>query len=80
MSGEASEGAIAKAGPTWLAFACVAGWAIAATSSKPLGIWLAVGGAAAALGVALLVLDHPAAIGLSQPSPGWSSWVPRRLP
>lgn len=69
MNDAVSESATAKAGTTSLALACVVLWVIAAASTGPLGIWLAIGGSAVALGVAVLVFDRPAAIRLLQPSP-----------
>ena len=50
-----SESATTKAGTTSLALACIVVWVIAAASTGPLGIWLAIGGSAVALGVAVLV-------------------------
>jgi hypothetical protein len=52
-----SESATAPTGTTSLAFARIAVWVIAAASKGTLGIWLAIGGAAAALGVAVVALD-----------------------
>jgi hypothetical protein len=52
-----------------LAFASVAVWLAAAVSSGHLGIWVAIGGAAVVLGVAVLVFDRPAAAALLQPTP-----------
>lgn len=43
-----------------LALACVAAWVVASTSARVIGIWLALGGVAIALGLAVLVLDRPA--------------------
>lgn len=63
------EGATTKAGTTSLALACIVVWVIVAASTGPLGIWLAIGGTAVALGVAVLVFDRPAASRLLQPSP-----------
>ncbi len=42
-----------------LAPACVAAWVVASTSARVIGIWLALGGVAIALGLAVLVLDRP---------------------
>jgi len=58
-----------KAGTTSLALACIVVWVIAAASTGPLGIWLAIGGSAVALGAAVLAFDRPAASRLLQPSP-----------
>lgn len=69
MNDAVSESTTAKAGTTSLALACVVVWVIAAASTGPLGIWLAIGGSAVALGVAVVVFDRPAAIRLLQPSP-----------
>ena len=69
MNGAVSESATTKTGTTSLALACIVVWVIAAASTGPLGIWLAIGGSAVALGVAVLVFDRPAARRLLQPSP-----------
>lgn len=69
MTGDRRERATTKAGTTSLALACIVVWVIAAASAGPLGIWLAIGGSAVALGVAVLVFDRPAASRLLQPSP-----------
>jgi membrane protease YdiL (CAAX protease family) len=63
-----SEHAPAQSATTWLAIAGVAVWIAAAASTGPLGIWLAIGGAAVVLGVAVLVLDRAAARRLLAPS------------
>lgn len=63
-----SERAPASAAP-WFPVVCVVSWLAAAASSGPLGVWLAVGGVAVALGVAVLVLDGAAARGILRPSP-----------
>lgn len=68
MNGAVSESATTKAGTTSLALACIVVWVIAAASTGPLGIWLAIGGSAVALGVAVLVFDRPAASRLLRPS------------
>jgi hypothetical protein len=69
MTGDRRERATTKAGTTSLALACIVVWVIAAASTGPLGIWLAIGGSAVTLGVAVLVFDGPAASRLLQPSP-----------
>jgi membrane protease YdiL (CAAX protease family) len=69
MNGAVGESATAKAGTTSLALACIVVWVIAVANTGSLGIWLAIGGSAVALGVAVLVFDRPAAIRLLQPSP-----------
>lgn len=68
MSGDTSDRAPANSAPTWLAIACVALWLVAAASTGPLGIWPSIGGAAIALGVAVMVLDRVAARSLLVPS------------
>lgn len=52
-----------------LALASVVVWLAAAASTGPLGIWVAIGGTAAALGLAVLLFDRPASTALLQPSP-----------
>lgn len=52
-----------------LAFASIVVWLAAAASTGPLGIWRAIGGAAVALGVAVLLFDRPASTALLRPSP-----------
>src|SRR6185436_15574786 len=69
MTGGRRERTTTKAGTTSLALACMVVWVIAAASTGPLGIWLAIGASAVALGVAVPVLDRPAASRLLQPSP-----------
>lgn len=69
MNGDVSESATAPTRTTSLAFACIAAWVVAAASTGPLGIWLAIGGAAVALGVAVLVLDSSVSRRILQPSP-----------
>ena len=51
-----------------LALACVVVWLVASVSTGALGIWLALGGASVALGVAVFVLDRAAALRLLRPS------------
>jgi len=53
---------------TSLALVCVVVWLVASASARALGIWLALGGASVALGVAILVLDRAAALRLLRPS------------
>ena len=53
-----------------LAIVCVVVWVVAAACARVLGIWLAVGGAAVALGVAVWILDRNQARALLRPSPG----------
>jgi len=69
MSGDLGESAPAKPATAWLAFACIAVWVVASASTGALGIWLAIGGASVALGVAVLVLDRAASRRLLRPSP-----------
>lgn len=52
-----------------LALASVVVWLAAAASTGPLGIWLALGGTAVALGLAVLLFDRPASTALLKPSP-----------
>lgn len=54
---------------SWLAFACFAAWLVAAASATRLGIWLAIGSVAVALGAVVLLVDGPGARALLQPSP-----------
>jgi membrane protease YdiL (CAAX protease family) len=51
-----------------LALVCVVAWLVASASAGALGIWLALGGASVALGVAIFVLDRAAALRLLRPS------------
>jgi len=51
-----------------LALACVVVWLVASASAGALGIWLALGGASIALGIAVFVLDRAAALRLLRPS------------
>jgi membrane protease YdiL (CAAX protease family) len=53
---------------TSLALACVVVWLVASASAGALGIWLALGGASVALGVATFVLDRATALRLLRPS------------
>jgi membrane protease YdiL (CAAX protease family) len=53
-----------------LALASVVGWLAAAALAAPFGILPAVGGAAVALGVSVLLFARPAATALLRPSPG----------
>ena len=53
---------------TSLAFASIVVWLAAAASTGPLGVWTAIGGAAVALGLAVLLFDCPATTALLQPS------------
>ena len=57
-----------KSRRTSLALASVVVWLAAVASTGPLGIWSAVGGAAVALGLAVLLFDRPAATTILQPS------------
>ena len=54
---------------TTIAFASIAAWLAAAAITGPLGIWPVIGGAAIALGLAVLLFDRPASTALLQPSP-----------
>jgi membrane protease YdiL (CAAX protease family) len=53
---------------TSLALVCVVVWLVASASAGALGIWVAVGGASVALGIAVFVLDRAAALRLLRPS------------
>ena len=68
MKGDALGILTVKSRSTTLAFASTAGWLAAAAMTGPLGIWLAIGGAAIALGLAVLVFQRPASAALLQPS------------
>ena len=68
MNGDASGILTIKSRSTTLALASIAGWLAAAAMTGPLGIWLAIGGAAIALGLAVLVFQRPASAALLQPS------------
>lgn len=68
MSRAASEPTAAPLREPSLALACVVAWVAAAASARAIGIWLALGSAAIALGVAVLVLDRAARRTL-RPSP-----------
>lgn len=52
-----------------LALASIAAWLAAAAITGPLGIWPPIGGAAIALGLAVLLFERPASTALLQPSP-----------
>jgi membrane protease YdiL (CAAX protease family) len=69
MNGPVTSAVPAKSRSTTLAFASVAAWLAAAAITGPLGIWPAIGGAAVALGAAVLLFDRPAATALLHPSP-----------
>lgn len=58
-----------KSRSAWLALASVVVWLAAAASTGPLGIWVAIGGTAVALGLAVLLFDPSASTALLQPSP-----------
>ena len=70
MNGDVSDGAARDAGATSLALASIVVWLVAAASTGPLGIWPAIGGAAVALGVAVLRVRPPSSReALLRPSP-----------
>ena len=69
MKGDATSALSSRTRSTSLAFASMVVWVAAAASAGPLGIWRAIGGAAVALGVAVLLFDRPASTALLQPSP-----------
>jgi len=58
----------ARLTPTSLALVSVVVWLVASASAGALGIWLALGGASIALGIAVFVLDRAAALRLLRPS------------
>jgi len=58
MNGHVARPAAAKSCSTALAFVCIAMWLAAAAIARPLGIWLGIGGAAIALGIAVLIFDR----------------------
>ena len=69
MNGDVSRDASVPISAASLAIACIVVWVVAAVSAALLGIWLAIGGAAVALGVAVLLFDRAAARRILQPSP-----------
>lgn len=69
MNGEATSIPSSRTRRTSLAFASVMVWLAAAATAGAFGIWRAIGGAAVALGVAVLLLDRPASTALLRPSP-----------
>ena len=69
MNGDATSAPTSRTRSTSLAFASMVVWVVAAASAGPFGIWRAIGGAAVALGVAVLLFDRPASTALLQPSP-----------
>lgn len=69
MNGGATSVPISRTRSTSLAFASVVVWLAAAASAGSFGIWRAIGGAAVALGIAVLLFDRPASTALLRPSP-----------
>ena len=69
MNGQVTRVVTATSRTTALAFATIATWLAATALTGSIGIWLALGGAAVALGVAVLAFDRPAPGALLQPSP-----------
>ena len=69
MKGDATSALSSRTRSTSLAFASMVVWFAAAASAGPFGICRAIGGAAVALGVAVLLFDRPASTALLQPSP-----------
>jgi len=69
MNGDAAGVPSSRSRGTALAFVSIVVWLAAAAITGPLGIWSALGGAAVALGVAVLALDRPAPTALLRPSP-----------
>ena len=53
---------------TSLPLVCVIAWLVASASARAFGIWLALGGASVALGIAIFVLDRASALRLLRPS------------
>jgi membrane protease YdiL (CAAX protease family) len=71
VNGDAGARAAAGAGRSRVvAIACVALWIVAATIARVLGVWLAVGGAAIALGAAVWAFDRNRARQLLRPGAG----------
>lgn len=68
MTDDATGVSSPKSRSTTLAIVSVVVWLAAAASSGLLGIWGAVGGAAVALGLAVLLFDRPASKALLRPS------------
>jgi membrane protease YdiL (CAAX protease family) len=69
MIGDATGILSRKSRSAALALASVVVWLAAAASTGPLGIWVTIGGTAAALGLAVLLFDRPASTALLRPSP-----------
>ena len=70
MATRASAAAARAGSARLLPIACVVVWIVAAAGARVLGVWLAVGGAAIALGVAVWALDRNRARQLLRPSAG----------
>ena len=68
MSGEGSRIAAPAARTPKLAFACMAVWVLAAGITRVLGAWVAIGGVAVGLGMAVLLLDRSGSVSLLRPS------------
>lgn len=68
MNGEATGTLSLKSRSSSLALASVVVWLAAAAGAGSLGIWSALGGAAVALGLAVLLFDRPTPMALLQPS------------
>jgi len=69
VNGDVTRVPTSRSRSTSLALLCIVVWLAAAASAGPLGIWRAIGGAAVALGAAVLLFDRPASTALLQPSP-----------
>jgi hypothetical protein len=69
MNGEATSVLASRPRGTSLALASIVVWLAAATSAGSLGIWRAIGAAAVALGITVLLFDRPASTALLRPSP-----------
>jgi membrane protease YdiL (CAAX protease family) len=71
VNGEARERAAAGAGSSpVLPIACVVVWIVAAAVARAIGVWLAIGGAAIALGLAVWAVDRTRARQLLRPTVG----------
>jgi CAAX protease family protein len=69
MNADATSVLTSRTRSTSLALASMVVWLAAAAGAGAFGIWRTIGGAAVALGVAVLLFDRPASTALLQPSP-----------
>jgi membrane protease YdiL (CAAX protease family) len=69
MNGEGSRIAAPAPRTPPLVYAGIALWIVAAVFARVLGVWVAIGGVAVGLGMAVLLLDRPASRVLLRPSP-----------